>query len=208
MTSLKVRTGIETPAHDSIVEQETRSVSRDNGSIIHLTVGRKSKGDAIPVVKLIPRQFKNRLTILAHPRGKAALADTGGQPSELARAFLSRGHAVVAFDPLFVGESLDPANPVAHRPLVDHFETYNPSRAADQMQDLATVVAWAKSQPDVDLVNLVAQDFAGYQALVARPMLEGVSRTVIELSTLPQSRKPDEWPDTIDFAGLEQSGGV
>ena len=66
-TSLKVRTGIETPAHDSIIEQETRSISRDHGSIIHLTVGRKSKGDAIPVVKLVPRQFKNRLTILAHP---------------------------------------------------------------------------------------------------------------------------------------------
>ncbi len=208
LTSLKVRTGIETPAHDSIIEQETRSVSRDDGSIVHLTVGRKSKGDAIPVVKLVPRQFKNRLTILAHPRGKAALADAKGQPSELARAFLARGHAVVAFDPLFVGESLDPANPVAHRPVVDHFETYNPSPAADQMQDLATVVAWAKSQPDVDLVNLVAQDDAGYQALVARPMLEGVSRTVIELSTMPESRKPDEWPSTIDFAGREQAGGV
>ena len=76
------------------------------------------------------------------------------------------------------------------------------------MQDLATVVAWAKSRADVDLVNLVAQDDAGYQALVARPMLEGLSRTVIELSGMPQSRKPDEWPATIDLPGLEQFGGV
>ena len=76
------------------------------------------------------------------------------------------------------------------------------------MQDLATIVAWAKSQPDVDFVNLVAEGDAGYQALVARPMLEGLSRTVIELSGMPQSRKPDEWPATIDLAGLEQFGGV
>ena len=156
----------------------------------------------------MPRQFKNRLTILAHPRGKAALAGGSGQPSELARAFLARGHAVVAFDPLFVGESLDPRKPVPNRPDVAYFDCYNPSRAADQMQDLATVIAWAKSRPDVDLVNLVAQDDAGYQALVARPMLEGLSRTVIELSGLPQSRKADEWPASIDLAGLEQFGGV
>jgi hypothetical protein len=207
-TSLKVRTGIETPADESIVEQELRSISRDDGSIRHSTIGRNSKGDAIPVVKLMPRQFKNRLTILAHPRGKAAIAGGRGRPNELASALLARGHAVVAFDPVFVGESLDPKNPVDHRPDVAHFETYNPSRAADQMQDLATVIAWAKGQPDVDLVNLVAQNDAGYQALVARPMLEGLSRTVIELAGMPQTRKPDEWPASIDLAGLEQFGGV
>jgi hypothetical protein len=76
------------------------------------------------------------------------------------------------------------------------------------MQDLATVVAWAKSSGDVDIVNLVAQNDAGYQALVARPMLEGSSRTVIELSSMPQTRKPDEWPATIDLPGLEQFGGL
>ena len=39
-------------------------------------------------------------------------------------------------------------------------------------------------------------------------MLEGISRTVIELSPLPRTRKPDEWPATIDLPGLEQFGGV
>ncbi len=207
-TSLKIRTGIDRPAYDSIVEQEVRSISRDDVAIEHLTVGRKARGDAIPVVKIVPRQFKNRLTILVHSRGKAALDDGSGRPNELAQALLARGHAVVAFDPLFVGESLDPRNPAPHRPTSTHFETYNPVAAADQMQDLATVLAWAKSQPDVDLVNLIAQDDAGYQALVARPMLEGLSRTVIELSGMTQMRKPDEWPSTIDLPGLEQFGGV
>ena len=196
------------PAHESLIVNEVRTISRDDFTIEHLTVGRKSRGDAIPVVKLTPRQFKNRLTILVHPRGKAALDGGSGGPNELARALLSLGHAVVAFDPLFVGESLDPRSPSPHRPTTAHFETYNPVPAADQMQDLATVLAWAKSRSDVDLVNLVAQDDAGYQALVARPLLEGLSRTVIELSSMPRSRKPDEWPATIDLPGLEQFGGI
>ncbi len=88
-TSLKIRTGIETPAYDSIVENEVRSISRDDYTIEHLTVGRKSRGDAIPVVKIVPRHFKNRLTILAHPRGKAALARWVGQ-AERAGAGVAR----------------------------------------------------------------------------------------------------------------------
>ena len=89
---------------------------------------------------------------------------------------------MLGFDPLFVGESIDPARPVAHRPDPAHFETYNPSLAADQMQDLATVLSWARSQADVREVSLVGQGLAGPQALLARPLLEGLARTVVDLS--------------------------
>jgi hypothetical protein len=126
----------------------------------------------------------------------------------LVHAFLARGQEVVGFDPLFVGESLDPREPVPHRPEVEHFETYNPAPAADQMQDLATVVAWVRGDSGSREVSLVAQDISGYQALVARPVLQGLARTVIELAGLPPSRRSDEWPATIDLPGLEQFGGV
>jgi hypothetical protein len=76
------------------------------------------------------------------------------------------------------------------------------------MQDLATVLAWAKAQPEIREVSLVAQGTAGYQALVARPVLEGLARTVIELAVLPPARKSDEWPETIDLPGVEQFGGI
>ena len=115
---------------------EVRTISRDDFTIEHLTVGRKSRGDAHPVVKLTPRQFKNRLTILVHPRGKAVLDGGSGGPNELARALSRSARPFVAFDPLFVGESLDPRSPSPHRPTTAHFETYNPVPAADQMQDL------------------------------------------------------------------------
>ena len=78
------------------------------------------------------------------------------------------------------------------------------------MQDLATVLAWCRAQEDVREVNLVAQDTAGYQALVARPVLEGLARTVIELAALPEvsgEREVRVWPATLDLPGLEQFGG-
>lgn len=207
MTSLRVRTGVVNPPPESLESRELRRVPREEFIIVHTLLGRRSTGEAIPVVRLIPAHPSGRLTVIAHPRGKAALATGAGEPSELVQALLARGHEVIGFDPIFVGESLDPRDPLPHRPETAHFETYNPAPAAEQMQDLATVLAWCRSQGDIGAVNLVALDATGFQALVARPMLEGLARTVIELSGLSQQRKPDEWPATIDLPGLEQFGG-
>jgi hypothetical protein len=208
LTGLKVRTGVANPTPEELVTRATRRVAREGLTIVHSLVGRAAAGDAVPVVRLTPAYRSGRLTVLAHRRGKAGLATASGEPAALARALLARGQEVVGFDPLFVGESLDPRHPVPQRPEAEHFETYNPAMAADQLQDLATVLAWARAQPEVREVGLVAQDLAGLQALVARPALEGLARTAIELADLPRSRGRDEWPATIDLPGLEQFGGV
>ena len=180
-------------------------------TVVHTLLGRRSTGEAIPVVRLIPAHPSGRLTVIAHPRGKAALATGSGEPSELVRALLARGQNVVGFDPLFIGESIDPRDPVPHRPGDSPLRDIQSVPAADQMQDLATVLAWCRAQPDVREVNLVAKDAAGYQALVARPLLEGLARTVIELSDWPWGAAGAEtakWPATIDLPGLEQFGGL
>ena len=204
LTSLKVRTGVVNPPPEELVSHEVRRLPREEFTVVHSLLGRRSTGEAIPVVRLIPGHPSGRLTVIAHPRGKAALATGSGEPVELVQALLARGHEVVGFDPLFVGESLDPRDPVPHRPEAVHFETYNPAPAAEQMQDLATVLAWCRAQEDVREVSLVAQGTAGYQALIARPVLEGLARTVIELGRWPTSGSGEElaeWPATIDLPG-------
>jgi hypothetical protein len=207
-TCLSVRTGLVNPPPESLDSREVRRIPREDVMVIHTLLGRRATGEAIPVIRMIPAHPSGRLTVIVHPNGKAGLATAGGEPSELVRAFLALGHEVVGFDPIFVGESLDPRDPVPHRPEAVHFETYNPAPAAEQMQDLATVLAWCRAQDDVREVNLVALDSAGYQVLLARPVLEGVARTAIELSALPRERKPDEWPAAIDLPGRDQFGGV
>jgi hypothetical protein len=90
---------------------------------------------------------------------------------------------------------------------VVHFETYNPVVAADQMQDLATVVAWARLQPDVREVSLVGQDLAGPQVLLARPLLDGLARTAVELEELPDPLASGPYPAQVDLPGIFQCGG-
>jgi hypothetical protein len=176
-------------------------------TIVHSVVGRREAGDAVPVVRLLPAHPNGRLTIIANPRGKAALATATGEPVPIAKALLSLGQSVVGFDPLFVGESLDPGSPASRRPETGHFETYNPVVAADQMQDLATVVAWARSLPDVLEVSLVGQDLSGPQVLLARPVLEGLARTAIDLKDLPDPQASGPYPAQIDLPGMYQFGG-
>ncbi len=206
-TSLKIRVGVTNPSPEQLTDHEVRRVTRDALTIVHSVVGRRSAGDAIPVVRLLPAHPTGRLTVIAHSRGKASLSSASGEPSALAHALLSLGQNVVGFDPLFVGEALDPDIPVSRRPEAEHFETYNPVLAADQMQDLATVLAWARAQPDVREVSLIAQDLAGPQALLVRPVLQGLARTVIELGNLPDTQDPNSIPAVIDLPGMFQFGG-
>ena len=207
LTSLKNRVGVTNPAPADLTHHEVRRINRDSLTIVHSVVGRRHAGDAVPVVRLLPAHPNGRLTIIANPRGKAALATATGEPAPLAKALLSLGQSVVGFDPLFVGESLDPANPVSRRPETAHFETYNPVVAADQMQDLATVVAWARSQPDVREVSLVGQELAGPQVLLARPVLDGLARTAVDLDLLPDPQASGPYADQIDLPGMYQFGG-
>ena len=105
-------------------------------------------------------------------------------------------------------------DPSLHRPDTVHFETYNPSLAADQMQDLATVLAWARSQPDVREVSLVGQGLAGSQVLLARPLLEGLARTVVDLSGLPRIAtaralpRRDRPARPLQFGGLKAAAAL
>jgi dienelactone hydrolase len=205
--TLKTRVGVHTPAADDLAHHEVRRVTRDGLSIVHSTVSRRSVGDAISVVMLTPAHPSGQVTILADSRGKAALADASGDPAPLTRELLSIGQCVVGFDPLFVGESFDPSSQVSRRPETAHFETYNPALAADQIQDLATVLAWARSQPNVREVSLVARGLAGIQALLARPVLDGLARTVIELNGLPDPKTSGSVPGPLDLPGIFQFGG-
>jgi hypothetical protein len=205
--ALSNRLGIDKMLPETIQQVGGSAHSRAGYFIAHWQLGRW-RGEAIPVVHLQPTRATGRLTVIADPRGKLALATPGGEPSRLAQALLDAGQSVVGFDPLFVGESIDPMNPVSHRPETAHFDCYNPSLAADQIHDLVTVLIWARSQPEVREVNLIGQGSSGPQVLLARPLLEGLGRTMVNLAGCQDSDGSGEISAAWDLPGLFQFGGL
>jgi hypothetical protein len=206
--TLKVRVGIEMPVPRESTAKEVRRVSRDGLTIVHFTVARKGRGDLIPVVRISPSHPNGRLTVLFTARGKADLTTPGGMPTPIAKALLDRGQTVVGFDPLFVGESHDPLDPASIRPYTSYFDCYNPTLPADRAQDLATVISWARALSDVREVNLVATGPIGPLALLARPRLEGISRTVVDLGGFDYGDGSKAVPPTLDLPGVLQFGGL
>lgn len=205
-TSRRIRLGIVNPAPSDLASSEVRREQTPDLSIVHLTVGRAETGERIPVTRLVPKTSSGAVTVLFHPRGKAGMVLPNGQFTPLVRALLERGHDVVGFDPLLVGESVDPSAFATRRPDTVHYECYNKAIAADRLQDLATVVAWARSHDAESRVNLVGQGHWGVLALLARPSLEGVGRTAIDLHNFGYG-DGSTVPDDLHLPGVLQFGG-
>ncbi len=76
------------------------------------------------------------------------------------------------------------------------------------MQDLATVIAWARSLPDVREVSLIGHGRSGVQVLLARPALEGLARTAVDLDEFDEGDGSAPFPPETDLPGLLQFGGL
>jgi hypothetical protein len=206
--ALQVRVGLVNPAPAEIGSQPVRRSTRNGLTIMHHEVGRLATRELIPVVRLVPARASGRVTVILSPYGKAGLVEANGQPSPLVQALLDRGQSVIGFDPLLIGESVDPAELTTRRPETGYFDTYNPALAADRLQDLATVLAWARSQPDVLEVSLVGQGRVGPLALLARPALEGLARTAVDLHDFDYGDGSSRVDDELDLPGVLQFGGL
>ncbi len=207
-TSLQVRVGVSNPSAGEIVATTIRESKSGPVSIIHHEVGRADTGERIPAVRLVPREPTGQVVVLFTDRGKASLVSADGSWTPLVRALLGRGQTVVGFDPLLVGESLDPNGYALRRPDTAHYDTYNPSLPADRMQDLATVTAWARFQPETKQVALVAPGRWSPLALLGLPAFSGIDRAAIDLHGFDYGDGSGEIPSALDLPGVLQFGGL
>ena len=207
-TAHRARVPVDPPSPRDTNAKLVRVVERPGLTIRHFAVGRVADGGSIPVVHLQPtasQLARGAVTVVALDRGKVDLVEPDGTPTPLVRALLDRGQAVVGFDPLLVGEAVDPAAPATARPASRHFATYNPSLPVDRIRDLATVVSWSRALAGATEVNLVARGHAGVLALLARPGLgDLVGRTVVDLERFTFGDGAAPLPPDLDLPGVFQ----
>src|SRR5690606_24137770 len=94
------------------------------------------------------------------------------------------------------------------RPGTVHYDTYNPSLPNDRLQDLATVIAWVRTQPEVNGINLVGVGRWGPLALLALPALTGIDRAVVDLNDFDYGDGSATIPEDLDIPGVLQFGGL
>jgi hypothetical protein len=206
-TALRVRVGIR-PAAMGWTAREIRRVDRGTVRIAHAILERQADGGQVATVLLIPERPRGSLTVIASQHGKAGLHHANGAFLPLVERLLEAGQTVAGFDPLFAGESADPADPRASRPDTAHFETYNKAMPAEHAQDLATVLAWAGSLPSIHQVNLAAIDGFGPIALIGLPLLDGVAHAYVDLEGFDYGDGTTGIAPRLDLPGVLQFGGL
>jgi hypothetical protein len=156
-----------------------------------LLLGRRDRGEAIPMLRLVPLRSETPsrggapsppAVLLAHGQGKDAWArgQDGGEVWGRIAACLREGREVFFVDPWLIGEYHDPARRVGRTEDISHFTTYNRTDAALRAQDLVTASVYVRAEAGASGVDVWARGDAGLWALLARPFVPGLGRTLIE----------------------------
>ena len=101
-----------------------------------LVVGRRGRGDRVPVRLWPPRAGTGRATLVVHPDG---VEGASAHEASLIESLRRRGHLVAAIDAFNTGRARAP------RDTSDRFfTTYNRTDDANRVQDILTALAWLK----------------------------------------------------------------
>ncbi len=142
-----------------------------------LTIGRADKGDSISALLFTPSTGKPKAAlVLASPAGISGYTNTDGKtPSELVSGLVKAGNAVLLLDVFLTGSRANQELEAARvKPFRAYFDTYNLTNMQERVQDVATVVAYLRSNLSCK-VAVAGSGAASLWAVLAAPIADGVA---------------------------------
>lgn len=167
---------IEIPDAAQLVQNLTPAPSPAAYARLSGHIGRKGRGDSVPVEIFNAPNANGTCVLLAHPEGRRAFLNLEtGEPGPLVQALLAKGVRVLLFDAFLTGERAD-AKALAARdvPFDQYFSTYNRTNLQERVQDVLTALACARQTAGVKKVLLAGMGEAGLWTLLAAPAADGV----------------------------------
>lgn len=195
----------------SLVVEPSETTKIDKVTKHSLFVGRKGRGDRLPVVMFTPAKDNLRVVcVLAHPDGKSTFIDDNGAPRGLAKELVTRNHSVVLLDTFLTGELANPEASKARRYSNNYFTTYNRTDVQERVQDLITVCAFAQTHGKGRRVVLVGAGRAGLWAQLAAPAADAVIAdcAAIDLSNDAELMKQDLFAPGLRRIGAFQGASL
>jgi hypothetical protein len=191
------------PTKDEIVVETLAETPHEDFAAERIVIGRKGKGEAIPLVLLSPRSAspKKPATLIVHPDGKNAVVEMEKPLSPLVANLLEGGSTIVAMDCFHVGE----LKKGERKKNARHWLTYNRTDCALRVQDILTVIGYLRSRDDVSDVSLVGQKEAGVWCLIANAMAPELRRVAIDLNGFTDDEAA--WRGDNFIPGILRAGG-
>jgi dienelactone hydrolase len=177
-TALRHAVAAESPGAGDVLE--TSLAPGPKGEPRDLVVGRRGRGDRVPVRLWAPRTGTGKAALIVHPDG---VAGTAARDGSLVDPLRRAGHLVAALDAFNTGSA------VARRDTSDRFfTTYNRTDDSNRVQDILTTLAWLRRQAGVREVSLVGLDAAGPWCLLAAGLTTGLHAVVADADQIATER--------------------
>jgi dienelactone hydrolase len=186
----------EYPSGEAILDSPSRSGVLPG--VRDLVIGRRGRGDRVPVRVWTPPPEARRSVLIVHPDGVAGASAHDGSLIEPLRR---QGCVVASIDAFNTGSAR------AQRDTSDRFfTTYNRTDDANRVQDVLTTLAWLKGQPGGRSVSLVGLERAGLWCLLAQALAPGLDAVVADADAFP-SGSDDAYLDRVFVPLLRSVGG-
>ncbi len=206
-TAFRVMLGGTLPAA-AAVRSGPEETKIDGATIHRAVLGRVGGTDAVPAVGMFGPTFRGETVVVwVHPNGKASLV-ADGRPTAAVAPVLAAGCAVVAPDVLGVGEATPPKPVPVDNRFAGYTFGYNLPRLAEQVQDILTSIAFARSVLKARQVLLVGWGAMGPAAVLARAVSgDGIVRTAADLNrfrfdSINETNHPMMLPGSLKYGGM------
>ncbi len=168
----------EYPAADAILESPSSSGVK--AGVRDLVLGRRGRGDRVPVRVWVAPPDSRKAVLVVHPDG---IAGASAHEGSLLDPLRRQGFLVASLDAFNTGSAR------VQRDTSDRFfTTYNRTDDANRVQDILTALAWLKRQPGVRTVSLVGLERAGLWCLLAQALAPGLDAVVADADAFATER--------------------
>ncbi len=174
------------------------STSGLTAGVRDLALGRRGRGDRVPLRLWAAPPESRKAVLVVHPAGIEGVSQ---RESSLVEPLRRQGWLVVSIDAFNTGSALAP------RDTSDRFfTTYNRTDDANRVQDVLTALAWLKRRPGIREVSLVGLDRAGLWCLLAQALAPGLDAVVADADAFATERD-EAYLDRLFIPLLRSVGG-
>ena len=178
--------------------RESPSTSGLVAGVRDLALGRRGRGDRVPLRLWVAPPEGRKAVLVVHPAG---IEGVSRRESSLAEPLRRRGWLVASIDAFNTGSAR------AERDTSDRFfTTYNRTDDANRVQDVLTALAWLERRPGIREVSLVGLDRAGLWCLLAQALAPDLAAVVADADRFPTALD-EAYLDRLSIPLLRSVGG-
>ena len=196
--------GASAPGLDDVISAQPELFEEKNYTAQWTYIGRKDKGDRIPVTLYKSDKAVRGATLVVHPEGRSGLTDENGKSAgTLLQSLMRDRHTVLTVDTFLTGEASGEHNTEEY----PYYTTYNRTKTTHRIQDIITAISYLRQVTGFSSVSLIGLGEAGLWCLLACGLDPHIVRVVVDTNQL-DTEDDQAYEDSLFIPCLRRIGDV